>query len=319
MIRHFFSLIRRRIGWIFLILFAAVFIAALCIRPYFWTRAQAYSPKSAAQPAVPVMTMAEYGNFVSQHPRPYVLKYTKGSNQLILFGISHHVNDPENADIVELDRLIKAFEPTDCLIEGKLGIWIAGYEGIVKQFGESGAVAWHARQRGTPLHTLDLPLELEVERVVKQHAPEHVAMFYVLRPYFGARRHGPIEDPEAMIAEPLRKRTKFACLKGAVTSVEDIDRIWKRDFTEYPDWRDCADNSGWPGVLNEVGATANLVRNEHWLDVFNEMMSESENARIFAVAGCSHAFRIQRALDSLFDADGANPSIPEAKEAGSGD
>lgn len=278
--------------------------------PWFWTHAKFLAPAESVEPSVAVMTMQEYDAVVSVHPRPYVLRYRQGVNELLLFGISHHTNDPANPDIERIKQLYSRFQPTVCLIEGRLGIWFSGYEGLVKQFGESGCVSWLARQDGVDTFSLELPLEDEMRGVAKLHDHDHVVLFYVLRPYFGARRSGPIDSPESFIAESLHKRTGIAGIESDISDVEDIDRIWKRDFADLPDWRTCDDRNGWPGCLQKVGASANDVRNDHWINIINERLASTSDpapVRIFTVVGVSHAVRLQPALDSMFVADLANP------------
>lgn len=297
---------------------AVVCVAFLLTRGYFWSYASPYSPNSTYTPPVPVMSMSEYRSVIGSHPRPYILKYTKGERELTLFGISNHTSDPNDPDIKKIDQLFHEIEPDVCLVEGRLGFWFAGYKGLVKQFGETGAVCWLARQSGAKTFTLELSLEDEVQGVLKSHPPEHTALFYVLRPYFGARRGGPIDNPENFIGESLRKRTKIKGIDQTIKTVADIDKVWKRDFSELPDWRDCDDRFGWPGALNDVAATANSVRNDHWVKVLDDLMNATQEdvdapKKIFATVGCSHAVRLQPALDSMFDAAVDNPR-PNAVE-----
>jgi hypothetical protein len=268
---------------------------------WFWRHAPVYATEHRAAPAVPVMTMEEYGA-LGGHRRPYVLEYTApdapgAPGALLLYGVVQHTSDPDAEDIARIQAEWGAFEPTVALIETRLGLWIAGFRGIVEQFGEGGAVAWLARRDGVPCHTLELPLADEVAGVLESFPPEQVALFYVLRPYLGARRGGPIDDPEGFIAEALRKRGGLPGLDGCVSTVEDVDRVWARDLADLPDWRDCEDSHGWPGVLHDVGSEANLVRNAHWLDVIDELARKGE--RVFAVVGGSHAVRLEPALGSL--------------------
>jgi hypothetical protein len=310
---------RRSLRWMIVVSasIAVIAISVLLIRPYFWTRAQYYDPQLTAAPMVPVMSMAEYDSVVGIHARPYVLRYNYKTsngveNQLLIFGISDHTTDPENVDIKQIASLYDENRPDICLLESRLGIWFAGYNGIVKQFAESGALAWHARKTGVSYYTLELPLDEEMRRVAAEHNHDHTVLFYVLRPYFGQRRGGPIDDPDSAIAESLSKRTKIKGIDSSIETVADIDRVWKQDFADQKDWRDCDDEFGWPGALNDVGASANSVRNQHWLNVLYDLMAGESSAdpqSIFAVVGCSHAVRLQPALDSLFQPDPANPNV----------
>ena len=304
---------------LFVALLVVIGVTGFFIRPYVWTKLAPFPSLDARQLAVPPMSMAEYMEVVGDHPRPYLLKYTSGKNELHLFGISHHTNDPQDADILQIKQLLEQQQPNVCLIEGRLGVWLAGYEGIIRKFGESGLVSWYARKNRVPAYSLELSLEEEVKKVVKSHQPEHVALFYVLRPYFGARRAGPMDDPEAFIAESLRKRTAIPGIDKTFKTVAEMDEIWKKDFADLPDWRDCDDRQGWPGTLAEVGDTANRVRNEHWLAIFDSLMTGSANTdqqpkKIFVVVGCSHAVRLQPSLDAMFKPNESNPKMSDWKK-----
>ncbi len=124
-----------------------------------------------------------------------------------------------------------------------------------------------------------------------------MALFYVLRPYLGQRRFGPVDDPAGFLAEYVRKRGSHAALGGAIRSVADVDRLWARDFAGGPDWRECDDRAGWPGYLSDVGACANDVRNAHWLGVIADLAARGE--RTLMVCGSSHAVRLEAALRAI--------------------
>jgi hypothetical protein len=258
-----------------------------CITP-----AAVYRVQAAIEPRAAVMSMSDYGRH-GDHARPYILQIAASPGMLLMYG-AEHTQDPAAPDIASLRETFESFRPTVVLVESRLGWYFGGFDAAVRRFGESGAAGQLARARGVPLYTLELPLEQEVAGVLAQHPAEQVALFYVLRPYFGQRRHGPVADPDGAIAEPLAKRTRIAGLQGTLKSVADVDRVWRRDFPGLPDWRDCDDRYGWPGALAEIGATANDVRNQHWIQVIAELVGRGE--RVFAVCGASHAVRLEAAL-----------------------
>jgi hypothetical protein len=126
------------------------------------------------------------------------------------------------------------------------------------------------------------------------HPAEQVALFYILRPYFNNRRHGRPANPEEFVEEYRNKRTRIAGLENTLASIADIDAVWQRDFAERPDWRDTSDADGLPGYLHEVWKTSNATRDEHFARVIIHFARSGE--RVFAVAGLSHAVKLEPAL-----------------------
>jgi len=245
---------------------------------------------------VPVMTMEQYGAVVSSHPRPYVLRYEPTPGALICYG-SEHFYDPASPALQAIAGEFGAFKPTVVLVESRLGVYWGGQDAAVCAFGESGLVDVLARRAGLRIFTLELPLEDEVAGVLKWFSPKQTALFYILRPYFGQRRNGPPDDPDGVVGDSLRKRTRIPGLENTFTSIADIDAYWKQELPDKSDWRDCDDRYGWPGFLNGVAAKANQVRNDHWLQVAADLVRGGE--RVFMVCGSSHAVRLEPALKAL--------------------
>jgi hypothetical protein len=73
-----------------------------------------------------------------------------------------------------------------------------------------------------------------------------------------------------------------------------IDMIWARDFAGLPDWRETSDAHGLPGYLDELSARSNALRDEHLAAVIVDLVRRGE--RVFAVAGSSHAVKLDAAL-----------------------
>jgi hypothetical protein len=246
--------------------------------------------------AAPIMTSDEYDRVIATHARPYIVELTvepEGDGHVLLYGAGHTM-DPADPQIADLRRRWEDFEPTVALVEGRPGAPLAALWDPVEQFGEAGLVYSLARQHSVPLYSWELPLATEVEHALAHHAARRVALFYVLRPYFSNYRHGKPDDPDAFVEEYRRKRTRIAGLDGTLESVADIDAVWKRDFADKPDWRETSDAYGLPGYLHEVWKTSNAVRDEHFARVIIHHVRAGE--RVFAVAGLSHAVKLEPAL-----------------------
>lgn len=78
---------------------------------------------------------------------------------------------------------------------------------------------------------------------------------------------------------------------GDVTAV---NQAWQNHFPNGPDWRDVSDEYGLPGFLGQIDG--NLARDEHFVRVIIDLVEKGE--RVFAVAGSSHAVKLEAALQA---------------------
>ena len=110
---------RSRLRWLSIFTAACVLILIVALvfsfGRNFWDKGQPTTKTDTiAKPTTPVMTMQEYDQIVSTHPRPYQLRYSgtqpnTADNQLLVFGISHHTTDPRHDDIKKLETLFEQF------------------------------------------------------------------------------------------------------------------------------------------------------------------------------------------------------------------
>jgi hypothetical protein len=133
-----------------------------------------------------------------------------------------------------------------------------------------------------------------VAHLLEASESRRVALFLVLTPYFSNFRHGKPDDPNAAAAKYIRKRLAGTGLEAQITSVGDIDALWRRDFAGLPDWRDTSDAHGMPGYLGELAERFNAYRDEHFARVVIHLARRGE--RVFAVAGSSHAVKLEPAV-----------------------
>jgi hypothetical protein len=271
-----------------LLLVAAVFLWA-------WRSPPFYTEAPPAVLPVPVLTMDEYDAVSQTHPRPYVVEAetSEGGGAVLLFG-AEHTRDPDDPQLAALRSLWDRFAPTVCLVEGRLGFLLPGLMDPAAHYGEMGAAAALARRDGLPIYSWEPPREAEVARMLEAFPAERVALFYVLRPYVSGLRHGKPEDPEGYVEAYRRERTAWPGLEGTIPSVAALDRLWQRDFAGFPDWRDTSDAYGWPGYLAALSDRSNALRDEHLAAVILDLVRRGE--RVFAVAGSSHAVKLDGAL-----------------------
>ncbi len=97
----------------------------------------------------------------------------------------------------------------------------------------------------------------------------------------------------------ISKRTNYKSLKGIVTSVEQVDSLWKADFPALPSWRVYKHpENGWPeGKLKQIAAETNDVRDVNMCRSILELVNKGE--RVFISMGSSHAPRIERTLRGM--------------------
>lgn len=274
-----------------------VLLALIALVAFGWAtswRSPAFYPlaESRALPA-PVLTLAEYDAVHATFPRPYVVACTAGDGRVILFGATH-TRDARHPEIAELRRRFAELAPTVALVEGRPGGPFVALRDAIAVLGEGGEVMRLARAAGVPVWSWEMPREVEVAAQLARFHRERVALFYVLRPYVSERRFGRPADPDAGVESVRRERTRWPGLEGTLPDVAAIDAIWRRDFAGLPDWRDTSDERGWPGYLAEVSDAANDLRDEHFARVLLDLMGRGE--RVFAVAGSSHAVRLEPPL-----------------------
>ncbi len=241
----------------------------------------------------PILTQAQYDSVHAFFPRPYVLRCDSGAAQLLVYGASH-TRDRNDPQIADLRRQFVEFHPTVVLVEGRPGGPLAGLRDPVAQFGEMGEAVRLARRARCRIWTWEPSKEAEIAAQLTRFPPAHVAMFYVLRPYFGQVRFGKPADPAGFVEPFRKKRTRWKGLEGQLPSIAVIDSIWRQDLAGLPDWRETSDEYGWPGVLSDIAARSNAMRDEHLTQLLLELTGRGE--RVFAVAGSSHAVKIEPPL-----------------------
>jgi hypothetical protein len=277
-------------------IFPALLLAGIIIWGWnnIW-RSPRYFPQSVSNLVLSahIMTMDEYNQVVDTHARPYIVQIEENPGAVLLYG-SEHTRDPNDPQITDIQIKWEAFKPTIALVEGRLGFLAEGFMNPITEFGEGGLVYKLARDDGLPAYTWELQRENEVALMLAKYPKEQVALFYILRPYAGNLRYGKPEDQNAVLKQYIKERTQIPGLEDTFKNVEDIDRIWNRDFKDYPDWRDTSDEYGWPGYLDEIADAANTIRNEHLAQLIVYFVREGE--RVFVVAGSSHAVSLDAAL-----------------------
>src|SRR5690242_10854398 len=108
-----------------------------------------------------ILTLAEYGEVIDEHARPYVYKVDGDKGAVLMYG-AEHTRDPQDPQIPDIEREWNEFDPTVALVEGRLDFLIEGFMDPVAVLGEGGWVNKLARDQGVPVYSWELPREQEV-------------------------------------------------------------------------------------------------------------------------------------------------------------
>jgi hypothetical protein len=278
----------RNTAWLLGLL--ALGIAAIALLS--WRSPPFYEIDESRVLPAPILTQEQYEAVHESFPRPYVVDCAAGKGRVVLYGASHtrDLGDPQIAD---LEARFAELRPSVVLVEGRPGGPLVALD-PVGRLGEGGAAIRDARRAGVPVYSWEPSREAEVGAQLARFPRQHVALFYVLRPYVSSLRFGKPKNPDADVEAIRRRRSQWKGLEGALADVAAIDAIWKRDFAGLPDWRDTSDEYGWPGYLGEIAHSANEIRDEHFARLLVELLARGE--RVLAVAGSSHAVRLEPVL-----------------------
>lgn len=258
----------------------------------FWRSPEYYTQYDAFELKVPILTTEQYAERAATHSRPYIVSI---DNKLILFG-AEHTKDPANEQIDSIKAQWHRFKPTVALVEGRLGFLFRWTSDPIERFGESGFVYDLAKYHGVPAFTWEPRFEDEIAWALKKFPQKRVALFYILRPYFGQVKFQKPEDPNDFVTGTIGRRTKLKGLENSINNIAEIDSIWKADFFDKKDWRDTDDRYGWIGYLNDIAKESNAFRDEHLIQVIIHLVKNGE--RLFVVCGSSHAVKLENALIS---------------------
>ena len=282
---------------LFIVILAIAILLAIA-STLFWGSPEYYTDYGTIELAVPLLTSEEYGALVETHPRPYIVEIeTQDGGALLLYG-SEHTQNPSDPQIADIQTRWNAFQPTVALVESRLGFFIQGFQNPVQEYGEMGWVFSLARKDNVPVYTWEVPREREIQYTLEEYPKEQVALFYILRPYFSNFRFGKPDDPNAVAEGYIHERSDYPGIENVITNVEQIDAIWGRDFPDEADWRDTSDQFGLPGYLGEIASRSNEARDEHFVRVIIDLVQKGE--RVFAVAGSSHAVKLEPAMRDTF-------------------
>ncbi|HZM78287.1 MAG TPA: hypothetical protein VFC19_21395 [Candidatus Limnocylindrales bacterium] len=264
---------------------ALTVVLALLAFTYFWRSPGYYLDVEEYPGEAKVVAKKDYR---LGHPQPYIYE----SDGVLVYG-SVHTMDPGDPQLRDIENRWRAFRPTVALVEGRLGFLAPGFMNPVKEYGEMGRVYALAKADHVTTYSWEQPWDRVATTLAGRFPPERVALYFVLRPYFGNRRFGRPSSPEQFLEEYL-DRASIPALAGTIDDVGDVDRIWQRDFPGERDWRDVSDEGPLIGYLNDLANASEDLRNQHLVRVIQALRAKGK--RVFVVCGSSHAVLIEPAV-----------------------
>lgn len=267
-----------------------------------WLPPKKYQPKEQVKLEPPIMTLNEYTvtGLINTHARPYV--YTIESNKtkgtVLVFG-AEHTFDPKHKQLPVMKEHWDKFNPTVAMVEGNLDLLITWFFDPVKASGEGGYTQKLAKAKGIKIYSWEAGLDTEMDYVLEKFDAVHVAVFYCLRPYQNRWGQFSKSEQDKKIKNLISKRTRYKSLKGVISSVAEVDSLWKADFPSLTSWRTYKHpQNGWPeGKLKQIAEETNMVRDVNLCRSVIELVNKGE--RVFISMGASHAPRIERTLNEM--------------------
>jgi hypothetical protein len=267
-------------------LLAAIALTIGTIYLVAWKSPDYYRP-AACNGTINIIPFSKYGT-IADHARPLILE----NKNVVVFGATH-TRDPRDPQIAEIEFTWKKLDPTVALVEGRLDFLLPGFMDPVKNLGEGGKVKALAKKSGVPLYNWDLSKEDLAKQLGDSFSAEQIAMAQILSPYFSNMRFGKPASPDAFIKQYLH-RAKYVNAEEKFKTAADLDREWKKQFPNGPDWRDVSDETTLPGYLDTYMAVVNDLRNKQLVCAIRQLTSKGE--RVFVICGSSHAACIRPAL-----------------------
>ena len=288
----------------YLVLTLSIIVLTLVQCRVIWLPPKIYTPEKVIALNPPVMTLREYttSGLINKHARPYLYQITNSTNggAVYVFG-AEHSKDPKHPQVAMIDSIWKLFDPTTAMLEGRLGYLITWLHNPIETKGESGFTAKKAKKKGIELFTWELGRENEINELIhKGYDPKLIAAFYSLRQHNNNWKNFSAENQNKEMMNAVDSKTKkYSSLKGLITSVNEIDSIWKAECLGVPSWRTYEHpQNGWPkGKLEDIAELTSSIRDEHLCKSIIDQVRKGK--RVFVTMGASHAVTIERTLRGM--------------------
>ncbi|HEX9960939.1 MAG TPA: TraB/GumN family protein [Pyrinomonadaceae bacterium] len=254
-----------------------------------------------AQAEPEIMSYREYGKI--KHKRPYILKFRKGSGELLYFGIGHayKADDPQ---IAELERQFLEFRPTLVLNESGTPPALETAQAAIERYGEPGLMSFLAKKHNIPIKSLDAPRLEEIRYILstKRWTLEQVMLFYILRRVPENNKKVNPQSPDAMVEEMLKATAKMPGFEAVPKNLAEFEASVKKHLPTVADWRKVDSKIFDPNpdlglYTNDVADASVNFRGKYMVKLLTAEVEKGE--RVFAVVGASHVVKQEKALRKL--------------------
>jgi hypothetical protein len=274
----------------------AGFISALIV-------ASVFSAPAFGQAEPEIMSYKEYGKI--RHERPYVLRFKKGSGELIYFGIGHAYRY-DDSQIAELEKRFLEFRPTLILNESGTPPAAETAKEAVERYGEPGLLSFLAKKHGVPIKSLDPPRLEEIKYILGtgRWTLEQVMLFYILRRIPENNKKTNPQSPDAMVAEALNAAARMPGFEALPKTLPEFEASVKKHFPAVADWRKIDQRIFDPNpdlgmFTNDIADASVNFRGRFMVKRLAGEVLKGE--RVFAVVGASHVVKQEKALKKLLE------------------
>ena len=241
-----------------------------------------------------LMSWDDYPAFANQIDPPITMQIELNKGAVLFIGATHN-NDPAHPQFELIPQAWDDFDPDAALIEGRLGFFLPGLMDPINKFGESGLLTSLAKNSGADLYSWELSKADEITALKHQFTQEQVALFVILRPYSSQSLDRRNAEGDALALKYIKERGTRPGLDGIIADVEDLDRIWARDFPDAEDWRQLKYTPSMPGYIGELFEYGNDVRDYHLMTIVDHLTKNGH--RVIVTAGWSHIVRLAPAYE----------------------
>jgi hypothetical protein len=244
-----------------------------------------------------------------QYSTPYIYEIKNHGKTLFYFG-ARHTRDPKDPQFETLEKSLTNFisdcskEKTIILIEGQTSkILLETFSENVEKFGESGAIAFWARQNGVPYFRPEPPLDHEITELLKDYTKEEIYYYYIARVIAQWHRLSIKEEISKYITPYIERYQKTLTWENFDFSLNNIKNIHQKIFGKEFDLNDAnffkiiSNPTGTSTTINKVAASCSTIRNYYILDKINDYWQKGLN--IFIVYGSGHAVAQEPVIKSL--------------------
>jgi len=208
----------------------------------------------------------------------------------------------------DIKNKFDSFKPDYVLVEGGFNDRYYKNELDAKLQGESGYVAYLAKESNIAVGTMEPPTEEQIKKLLITYDEDDILVMYLLRQIYQIQRES--QNVDINFFDYITSFTKRYISKGFSYSYEDVDNDFITKLLE-PYINIKIDNDNWKqidvhrvvymnnGIINSIYTDVLNYRDEYAVYIISEKL-KSYN-RIFYIMGTDHMKAQQGELRKIFD------------------